>query len=558
MKIKLFLLLLGNLLNCPLQIAAESFPTIEVYGSKFFYSDTGEQFFIKGIAYQETPNEYNSKYLETCEDIEEDNSKLAKYIDPLAFPDICLRDIPYFQRLGLNTLRVYAIDPTKNHDICMEALMEAGIYVLLDLSEPDASINRDSPLWDVTIWKRYRDVVDTMHGYRNILGFFAGNEVVNDNTNTQAAAFVKAAIRDTKKYIEESNYRRIPVGYSTNDDIDTRKSSAKYFICGDVQADFYGINMYEWCGYSSFEISGYKERTKEFLGYPVPIFFSEFGCNLIRPRPFTEINALFGDKMSKVWSGGIVYMFFEEENQYGVVEINPSDNTLRELDDFTILSESFSKISPECISKESYMESLDKRPKFTMNCPSESHNWKASSKLPPTPDETVCECIDLIKPCIVSPTNNQTIYKEIFDYICGEIDCSDIKSDGKSGQYGEFSSCTLDQKVSLEISRLYQSNEEYKDKCPFEDKGIYFKKTKNKNKNNKSSTKKLCEKYFEDSTPKQDKQQVEPKVNEENKKISKGLRLVKPSNKVEFMYIFLCLGFVIYLTTPHTIYLNIM
>ncbi|OXT09978.1 hypothetical protein B9K03_11880, partial [Rothia sp. Olga] len=88
------------------------------------------------------------------------------------------------------------------------------MYVIADLSAPKESINRKSPTWTLDLFDRYKSVVDMFAEYSNVLGFFAGNEVSNDKTNTQASAFVKAAIRDTKQYIKDKKYRTIPVGYS--------------------------------------------------------------------------------------------------------------------------------------------------------------------------------------------------------------------------------------------------------------------------------------------------------------------------------------------------------
>lgn len=467
-------------------------PSIEIVGSKFFFSDTGEQFFMKGIAYQPKPN--SEKVTTRFENFKEDETnETVNYVDPLGDPNICLRDIPYFQRLGVNTIRVYAINPFQDHEICMKSLSEAGIYVIVDLSEPNISINRDNPIWDVTIWNRYRQVIDAMHPYSNILGFFAGNEVTNDKTNTEASAFVKAAVRDTKAYIENNNYRKIPVGYSTNDDMETRNSLSKYFICGDTKVDFYGINMYEWCGYSSFEISGYKERTQEFKNYPVPIFFSEFGCNLIRPRPFTEVQALYGSQMSEVWSGGIVYMYFEEENKYGVVEIDDQTGEPTELEDFKTLSTAFNKVEPQVTHRDNYTTFLENRRELNINCPSLSYMWKANEKLPPTPKEEKCECIAMTQPCVIVPLEDKTIYKDTFDYVCGQVDCSDIKADGILGYYGDFSECSIEQKLSLELSKLFLSQEK-STMCPYEDKGLKF---KNKDLNTKSKQQEeKCLKYF--------------------------------------------------------------
>ncbi|KAL9033144.1 MAG: hypothetical protein Q9214_007649, partial [Letrouitia sp. 1 TL-2023] len=112
----------------------------------------------------------------------------TSYTDPLADADKCNRDIPLMTQLQTNTIRVYAVDPTKNHDDCMEALQNAGIYVILDLGEPKVSINRDTPEWSQTTYSRYTTVVDTFAKYTNTLGFFAGNEVSNAPNNTEASA----------------------------------------------------------------------------------------------------------------------------------------------------------------------------------------------------------------------------------------------------------------------------------------------------------------------------------------------------------------------------------
>jgi hypothetical protein len=205
----------------------------------------------------------------------------------------------------------------------MQLLNDAGIYVVSDLSEPNTSINRADPEWDLTLYKRYTAVVDALQGYSNVLGFFAGNEVSNQANNTDASAYVKAAVRDTKAYIKAQGYRSIPVGYATNDDAAIRLDLAKYFDCNtaDESVDFWGYNIYSWCGDSSFTASGYSDRTDEFKNYSVPAFFAEYGCNLVSPRKFTEVQALYGSEMDDVWSGGIVYMYFQEENDYGRVPL---------------------------------------------------------------------------------------------------------------------------------------------------------------------------------------------------------------------------------------------
>lgn len=432
-------------------VSAADVPTIDIVGSKFFYSNNGSQFYIRGVAYQQDSANETAK---------------ETFSDPLSDGDACKRDLPYLLQLKTNVLRVYAIDTTKDHDTCMNLFNDAGIYVISDLSQPGESINRNSPSWDVDLYQRYTSVVDTMQKYPNMLGFFAGNEVTNNNTNTDASPYVKAAIRDMKSYMKSKSYRSIPVGYATNDDEKTRDNLATYFQCGNASdaADFYGINIYEWCGDATFESSGYEQRTEEYKNFTIPIFFSEYGCNRVKPRQFSDVPALFGPNMTDVWSGGIVYMYFEEQNQYGLVSV--SGSSVSTLPDFNNLSSQMAKISPSSINSKDY------KPSQTVggvSCPDFNANWKGSPTLPPTPKIGTCQCINDGSSCVVNSDTNAKNYGDLFGELCGnlQVDCSEINSNGTSGTYGDLSFCDAKQKLNFLMGKYYNSQNGNSQACDF-------------------------------------------------------------------------------------------
>jgi hypothetical protein len=243
----------------------------------------------------------------------------VNFIDPLADEASCARDLPYLLELNTNVVRVYAVDPNADHSGCMNLFGNAGIYVLADLSSPDQSINRDSPSWDTGLYTYYTTVVDSLANYTNTLGFFAGNEVANSANTTGSSAFVKAAVRDMKSYISSKGYRSIPVGYSAADVVSIRVQLADYLNCGAQSdaIDFFGDNVYEWCGDSSYTESGYDDITAEFSNYSVPYFFSEYGCNTVQPRTFTNVPVMYGPKMDGFLTGGVVYEYFQGANNFG-------------------------------------------------------------------------------------------------------------------------------------------------------------------------------------------------------------------------------------------------
>ena len=248
------------------------------------------------------------------------SSSTATINDPLADSSGCKRDLPYLLKIRTNAVRVYAIDPTQSHDDCMKLFGDNGIYVIADLSSPELSINREDPTWTIDLYNRYTSVVDLMAKYTNTLGFFAGNEVSNNLNNTQSMAYVKAAVRDMKSYIKSKSYRSIGVGYATDDDATIRDGVRPYMNCdsSDVSVDFFGYNIYEWCKPSdNYQTSGYSDRTAEFKNYSVPVFFAEYGCNTSPPRLFRDTPVLFSPPMSDVWSGGLVYEYFNDVNKFG-------------------------------------------------------------------------------------------------------------------------------------------------------------------------------------------------------------------------------------------------
>ncbi|KAK4138474.1 carbohydrate-binding module family 43 protein [Trichocladium antarcticum] len=440
--------------------ASATLPPIIMKGSKFFY-ENGTQFFMKGVAYQQDSAAAGT------------STGSTKFTDPLANADNCKRDVPLLKALHTNTIRTYAIDPKGNHDECMKLLDDAGIYVISDLSEPSLSINRDDPKWNVELYERYTGVVENLSKYSNVIGFFAGNEVTNNGTNTPASAYVKAAVRDTKAYIKANSKRWMGVGYAANDDPDIRASIAHYFNCGDESdaIDFWGYNIYEWCGKSSMSDSGYDKQVEFFKNYSVPVFFAEYGCNLpsgAADRIWQETTALYGDEMTDVISGGIVYMYFQEANDYGLVSVK--GNSASTMKDYDTLKTRLASVQPSTTSMDDY-----KPTNSAASCPELGKHWKVKGEtLPPTPDSTLCDCMFESISCAPAADLSPKDFGSMFGYICGEAPdlCTGIHGNTTNGVYGAYSMCNSKQQLGYVLDAYYASQDQASTACDFKGKAV--------------------------------------------------------------------------------------
>ncbi|KAK5131064.1 beta-glucanosyltransferase [Meristemomyces frigidus] len=300
--------------------SSSSLPKVTVKGNAFFAGE--DRFYVRGVDYQPGGS--------------------SKAADPIADVAGCTRDVAEFKKLGINTVRVYTVDNTASHDQCMSLLADAGIYLALDVNTPLYSLNRDAPAasYNAEYLQSIFATIDAFANYDNTLLFFSGNEVINSESNTDCAPYVKAVTRDMKQYIGSRGYRAIPVGYSAADVESSRYDLAQYMNCGtdDQRSDFFAFNDYSWCDPSSFQLSGWDQKVEMFSNYSIPLFLSEYGC-IKGTRQWEEVAALYNTEMTGVYSGGLVYEYSEEGNDYGLVTI--SGTTVTEGASYTALKTAY-------------------------------------------------------------------------------------------------------------------------------------------------------------------------------------------------------------------------
>ncbi|KAG9845528.1 glycolipid anchored surface protein GAS1, partial [Aureobasidium melanogenum] len=90
--------------------------------------------------------------------------------------------------------------------------------------------------------------------------------------------------------------------------------------------DFLALPNYGWAGVkSNMQISGWNAFIDRYEKFAIPAFLSEYGVNTYQPRQFHETKALYSDPMTRVFSGGCVYEFTDNANNFGLAAMPGAD-----------------------------------------------------------------------------------------------------------------------------------------------------------------------------------------------------------------------------------------
>jgi 1,3-beta-glucanosyltransferase GAS1 len=319
---------------------------------KAFVDASGKRFMVRGIA------------LSTAMKMDDTNDLLADanhdYIKNII--------LPHFTYMGVNTVRVYQVDPTQSHKKVMNLLADNGIYVMVGLATQDISVDRMDPHYTSALYQRGTDVIDEFQQYSNTLVFSVGNEVIFPGEmyailkkkgvlhsgaatavlENSCAAVIKSFIRDMKAYLKSNGYRQIPVGMAMQDGAQVSMPDsnligtnvvAQYYAAGsaDERADYIGINTYRYVNPSTGHgpLNAYDGLAAEVSTLPVPVFLTESGGLNIpahetvpnSSRDWTIVTQVFNNPtLYQQLSGQIAFEFFEKDAYHGLFVQN-SDPT---------------------------------------------------------------------------------------------------------------------------------------------------------------------------------------------------------------------------------------
>ncbi|OQR98217.1 1,3-beta-glucanosyltransferase [Achlya hypogyna] len=413
-----------------------------IKGYKFFDSVTGAEFRIKGISYSPRANTGKNFNAESIDWATDEN-------EPVWRPQLA-----QLKALGVNTVRLYAVDPTKSHDKFMCEVSKLGMYVFVGMSAvcPGCYIaDAEAPgCYTPEMFTRAQMIYNAFAVYDNVIGFSVGNENNLGKLIEKSAPCVKALIRDVRAYGDKcaGSLRQVPIGLD-NADIDTpthpRASWLGYYDClknndENTRAEWIGFNPYVECDpktHLSFADSkGLQKLVGDYKksGYSRPIVFGEYGCiditntidDIEQQRTFLDAKWMNEEpEMTEYVAGGNAFEYSVEKanlidktasppfakkdaGRYGIGYFTP-DNcdhetvpcVYKKYPEFDNLAKSYAGTKPSTITKDTFKPARS----TVMSCPADF----PTVALPPTPKVPILGCSVAQPVCGTSISNKHKV-----------------------------------------------------------------------------------------------------------------------------------------------------
>lgn len=173
----------------------------------------------------------------------------------------------------------------------------------------------------------------------------------------------------------------------------------------DSITDVFALNSYSWCGPATFDEAGYNTLVDMFKKSSVPVFMSEYGCREIRPRIFDETAALYSSKMNPYFSGGVVYEYTQEKNDFGLVVLN-SDGSAKLKVDYDNFKGQLAKLNITDLQSTSPSAAATPFPKCVSSLIKDKGYPNDFTKIPSPPNDGLAA---LIKDGVKSPKNGKLV-----------------------------------------------------------------------------------------------------------------------------------------------------
>jgi 1,3-beta-glucanosyltransferase GAS1 len=267
-------------------------PLLTAKGSRFFYEKSGDQFFMKGLQYQDFSNDLNSSTI---------------IVDPLEDGARCARDIPHFKDLGINTLYILHIRPQSSHADCMNQLRDAGIYVILNLGGKLGTESRTFR-WEHPLADRFKTIVAEFVPFSNVLGF----RIVGSTPNF--IPFTRAAVRDLKSYLKAGEYREIPFGFDSFEGIPGDPRLYEQLSCGgkSVAVDFLFYSPdFDGC----LNVSSLRDTMDRVISIrtPLPLVLAGTACGMEPEADRKLLLSAYSEDYLATHSGISLFAYFDND-----------------------------------------------------------------------------------------------------------------------------------------------------------------------------------------------------------------------------------------------------